>query len=101
MSHLDRTGDEIDPDADPGPPEHDPRCDGQGWLGDSRDTDNPIPCPTCRPKAAQAVARRRAHGTSDPGPSNRDGDSGRPVAPSGDQQAHPRGNGWSTPLEDA
>lgn len=67
MSHLDRTG--ALPEDQPAEAfEHDPRCDGQGWIGDSRDTEHPIPCPTCRPKAAQAVARRHAHGPSDPGP---------------------------------
>jgi hypothetical protein len=51
MSHLDRTGDPIEPD------EH--TCD-HGWI--DRNADRPVPCILCRPHLAPAQRRRRIHG---------------------------------------
>lgn len=49
MGHLDRYGDELEPD-DEQPELHDPRC-RRGWLGYD-DAGRIIPCLTCRPHLA-------------------------------------------------
>lgn len=46
----DRTGDI------PTDPDHDPRCDGHGWI--DRDADQPVPCLDCRPHLRKIVHRR-------------------------------------------
>lgn len=63
MSHLDRTGEPIDPDQ---PSSH--YC-VDGWLpGHTRDDDQPRPCPVCRPHLTPEKRRQRLWGSSDPGP---------------------------------
>lgn len=48
----DRTGEEVDEQ----PVEHDPRCDGSGWI--DRDSDHPKPCLKCKEHLRPKFERR-------------------------------------------
>lgn len=63
---LDRTGEEILEVSDEWPaiPDHDPRCDGTGWI--DRDAIPAIPCLDCKPHLRPTELRRKTFGPYEP-----------------------------------
>lgn len=65
---LDRTGEPLDPDADPRPL---CICDGSKAGFADYDGEHPRPCPRHKPGLLPSRRRERLWGASDPGPDRR------------------------------